>query len=427
MIVKQSTYLVEEWRQSIGYRPSVHSVPVAVDLAGRLDATALTESLRRLALRHESLRCTFDPAGGQVLREPRTPQLQTVRTPDAAAVDALVTDLAAEPVDVGAGPLWRATLAKCATDHHVLALAFHHLIWDGASEAVLLHELRRLYGQVLGTPQAALPTAPQTAEFAQLERRVTVPDLQWWTDRLTIRQPNWSADLWQEPRPRELLAVPFRLTARAPVSIPRIEGTSPGDVVRAAAAAALQPVLHDASTVLGVVSSRRDVPNARGIIGMLAEQMPVRVDVSGTLRDVTLGAHAAIRDARRRWQGVTAPILRHVAAHSGLRVPQVMHAAVNMFPLVADRTPARHATGVAFSSRPVPVAAITPVFDRACSATLPLAFQVRVSRDRTAVIGGEIRGWHPTFGHNDLSALADTFLAALGLMGSAPTTRVHKI
>jgi amino acid adenylation domain-containing protein len=152
----------------------------AARLRGGLDVGALASALRALVTRHESLRTTFDTAGGrgvQVVHPPSdvalpVQDLSELPAPDRAAeLDRILLDEASQPFDLRRGPLLRARLVRLASDEHALSLALHHAITDGWSMGVLVEELGALYGAAARGATADLP-APQLqyADYAAWQR-----------------------------------------------------------------------------------------------------------------------------------------------------------------------------------------------------------------------------------------------------------------
>src|SRR5205823_1709891 len=86
----------------------------------------------------------------------------------------------ARPFDLTAGPLVRADLLRLRTegtegtddpDDHLLALTFHHLVFDGWSVGVLVRELHLCYAARLAGNVPDLPVLPvQYADFAAWQR-----------------------------------------------------------------------------------------------------------------------------------------------------------------------------------------------------------------------------------------------------------------
>lgn len=145
---------------------TAYNMPLALWLDGALNHGRLLAALQRIAERHETLRTRFGVETGepvQLVAETARVAIVHRRAADDAAALGLAQRSAAEPFDLGTGPLWRVLLIAVRDDRHLLLLNLHHAICDGWSIAVLMDELCRLYAE----PDAVLPPLPlQYADYA---------------------------------------------------------------------------------------------------------------------------------------------------------------------------------------------------------------------------------------------------------------------
>ena len=140
---------------------------------GPLDREAMQIALVAMVTRHEALRATIGPDGGELLigAEPRLPleflDLRGLAPADATTRVEAVRQLAVEtPFDLGQGPLIRATLVSTGDAAHELVLTAHHVVCDGWSLGVLAHDLMQLYRAALDDAPTTLAPAPSFAEHA---------------------------------------------------------------------------------------------------------------------------------------------------------------------------------------------------------------------------------------------------------------------
>jgi hypothetical protein len=155
---------------------TAYVVPAAIELCGRLDQAALTDSLNRLVARHESLRTTFPSTGGRPsarigVPEPVALVVRDLRGEPVERIEATVEEArlaeASQPFDLAHGPLLRSTLLRVTETRHILLLTTHHIAVDGWSLAILLDELATLYAQATaGTPATLPDLAVQYVDFA---------------------------------------------------------------------------------------------------------------------------------------------------------------------------------------------------------------------------------------------------------------------
>lgn len=147
-------------------------------LRGTFDESALRSALADLTQRHESLRSTFPAKGGQqrikATGAPDMALIDLAGVPDGekearlqAAIDCAIT----ETFDLVNGPLWRVRVLRIAKEHHALVLAVHHIICDGWSQGVILHELGELYSARSTGQPAVLPVPVRFSDYARSEAR----------------------------------------------------------------------------------------------------------------------------------------------------------------------------------------------------------------------------------------------------------------
>ncbi len=137
--------------------PDVYTVQVAVSLDGPLDEEGLKRAAQALLLRHAGLRAAFPHRAlgrpVQVIVPGGVPPWRSIDLSElvvAAREERLGSILAqdrAARFDVSVAPLLRFTLIKISADTHQLLVTHHHLLMDGWSMPVLVHELLALYAR----------------------------------------------------------------------------------------------------------------------------------------------------------------------------------------------------------------------------------------------------------------------------------------
>jgi amino acid adenylation domain-containing protein len=158
----------------------IYNVSTGVELRGELDEEALEAALQQVVERHEVLRAAFLLEDGQpvqvvqpdvkLLLERHDLQTLPAREQQRALHDQ-ARDEARRPFDLTHPPLLRAKLMRLAPRHAVVVLTLHHIIADGWSLGVLVHELVEFYRACRAGCQAALDELPiQYADYAQWQR-----------------------------------------------------------------------------------------------------------------------------------------------------------------------------------------------------------------------------------------------------------------
>jgi amino acid adenylation domain-containing protein len=157
-----------------------YSIPAALRLTGRLDEAALEWTLAELVRRHESLRTTFPVQAGSPVQRiaPSMPLVierldLTGGPPDQieATAEQLSLARAAQPFDLGTGPLLRVSLLQLGTEDFLLLFNMHHIISDGWSMGVMIAEVAAIYGAFLrGDPNPLPELEVQYGDFALWQR-----------------------------------------------------------------------------------------------------------------------------------------------------------------------------------------------------------------------------------------------------------------
>ena len=169
--------------------------PGAFELTGALDVAALRRAVSEVARRHEALRTVFPLVDGEPcqLVQPAgpvpMPVIDLTELPAAERLDRArqLTEADAQaPFDLATGPLLRTSLLKLAEDRHRWLVNVHHIVADGWSIGVLVHEVGQLYAAFRQDRPSPLPElAIQYPDYALWQREhEDGGDLEYWTSKL---------------------------------------------------------------------------------------------------------------------------------------------------------------------------------------------------------------------------------------------------
>src|SRR5947209_16326505 len=296
---------------------------LALRLQGPLQVPALTAALRKLVARHESLRTTFDEVNGkatQVVHGELDLAVPVVELAGATAaeLDEVLSTEHRRPFDLRRGPLFRALLIHVAGDdgEHVLLLAAHHIVTDGASMDVLVEELGAMYTAARQGREADLPPRlVQYADFASWQRDRLAKsslegkfngELDYWTRQLSGTSPlELPTD---RPRPQvrtsagamQEFVVPAEVTARLG-DLARDEDTTLFTVLVAACQLLFARWSGRDDVAVGTVISGRNRPELERLVGFFINTLVLRAPVNrtqafteflGTVRQTVLDALA---------------------------------------------------------------------------------------------------------------------------------------
>ncbi|WP_370644037.1 amino acid adenylation domain-containing protein [Myxococcus sp. RHSTA-1-4] len=299
-----------------------YNIAGAVRLSGQLDVGALQRTFDALVERHESLRTTFAQEDGnpvQVIAPEGSAPVVLVdlsARPEAEREEQarrLATEECRRPFDLMRGPLLRLRLFRLAPTEHLLVMTMHHIISDGGSLGVLVHEMSRLYEAFSAGREPELEPLPiQYADYTQWQREwletpgVLDEHLAYWKQRLA------GAPVLQLPTDRPRPSVQTQRGAVLPVHLPsalvedlRKLGQRERATLFMTLLAAWQGLLsrytHQTDILVGAPQNNRTRVQTEGLIGFFVNTLVLRTDLSGNptfrellarAREVLLEAHA---------------------------------------------------------------------------------------------------------------------------------------
>ncbi|MFK4067123.1 amino acid adenylation domain-containing protein [Streptomyces sp. NPDC029674] len=281
-------------RHSRTERPDPYTVQSTFSLAGPLDTDALRAAGADLLARHPNLGAVF-PAGLAVIPKAPRPDFRVVEGP---AEEVLTADLA-EPFDLARGPLLRLTVIRDGVDRAHLVMTSHHVLSDGWSAPRILTELFDLYTAHVRGTTADLPAPVPFGDYLRW-RAENEPDLDLWAAELDglpegdhLSDGGEPGPAWQQPTlitfDAELVTGLTRLAAR--------RGLTRNTLVQGAWSVLLARRSGRADVCFGAMVACRppELEGVEEIVGLLANTVPVRARLTGTLADTLTGLQAGQR------------------------------------------------------------------------------------------------------------------------------------
>jgi len=297
-----------------------YNMAFAWRLRGALEPGALERALAELVRRHETLRTRIGVRDGEPVQVVEPFGRWTLPVADSpipepdreVAFGDRATEEANRPFDLGAGPLFRASLVRAAEDDHLLTWTMHHVVSDGWSTGVFIRELTALYEAfAAGRPSPLAPLPVQYGDVAVRQRErlsgeALDREVAWWKERL-----DGAPALLELPtdRPRPAVRTDHGATlafelggdvAPRVAALARSEDATPFMVLLAAWQALLARWSGADDVVVGTPIANRTTPDVEGLIGYFANTLVLRGDLSGAptfrellarVRETTLGAY----------------------------------------------------------------------------------------------------------------------------------------
>ena len=152
---------------------------VSLRLRGSLQAEDLQGAIHDVIQRHEALRTTFSPDGTTLC----IASSLSIEIPfiDLSTIDSeqceeklaeLLQNEVTQPFDLEHGPLLRVHIVKLQALEHLLIFTAHHIICDGWSMNVLMHDLGTLYSARVQGVEVELEEAARFSDYALLQEQL---------------------------------------------------------------------------------------------------------------------------------------------------------------------------------------------------------------------------------------------------------------
>ena len=281
---------------------ATYNVPVVTHIRGPLDEAALTQAVRDVVVRHETLRTVFGDQDAQ--------PVQLVLPPESAQDAVDVVDCAPDEVREVVGGVCehrfdlsrdipvRALLVRFGSQTYAFVLVFHHIAVDGWSMEPLLADLSYAYtARAKGCPPDWEPLPVQYTDYA-LWQRSTLGDedkpsdlmrdqLAYWRDQLA-GIPHELALPADRPRPQRAShrggGVTVPVSREAADAISRLASsmhTTVFMVLQAALAALLTTLGAGTDIPLGSAVAGRSDEALDKLVGFFVNTLVLRTDTSG--------------------------------------------------------------------------------------------------------------------------------------------------
>ncbi|GLY16358.1 hypothetical protein Kisp01_33730 [Kineosporia sp. NBRC 101677] len=273
-----------------GDRTSICEIPHLIHLRGEVDLDALQYAANTVAARHEALRSTVDDQV-QVVHAARRVDVPVREQPGAPLAE--VAERARQEVtrrfDLRQERPFRMALYRMGEAESLLAMATHHMFFDGYSSSVLYRELAAAYsararGQTLQLPPATPYRAYVAARAAAKSPESVQEHLDFWAGYLD------GFDLSDQPCDFPRPATPSFAAGEVSFGLPAVtlarldafcahHQLTRFPVLLAAVGTAMAEISGRSDLLVGVSISQRRTLADESIIGELTGTYPVRLDL----------------------------------------------------------------------------------------------------------------------------------------------------
>ena len=301
---------------------SIYNLPLVYRITGALNEKALSESLREIVRRHETLRSTFQVKNGQVVyavvNDPvfdfSVIDLQHLPETEREAQAAQQAEQEIKhPFDLARGPLLRSKLWRLDEQEYLFVAVTHHIVADGWSFSVLTQELAKVYEAFCeGKPSPLTELPIKYSDFAQWQRQwlqgeVLESQLQFWKKHLGTTLPILKLPT-DHPRPPartfksagQSVILSQKLTDALKV-LSQQEGVTLFMTLLAAFQTLLFSYTRQEEIIVSSALANRTRVETEGLIGFFVNLLPFCTNLGGNpsfrellgrVREVALGVYA---------------------------------------------------------------------------------------------------------------------------------------
>ncbi len=282
----------------------VYNISILLRFKGKVNRSALEQSLVEIQKRHEILRVNFGTHDGEPVQfvvEDHALGLALVDLtgePEAdrfVRAEELAGEAANQPFNLATDVLARANLFRMAEEDHLFQFIIHHIVFDGSSLAVFLQEFTSLYTAISRNEQPNLPPlAIQYIDFASWEEGQLLEEnfqeqIAYWKNQLGGNLPTLDLPL-DKPRPevqsfraeKESLDISPALTERLN-TLSRQEGVTLFMLMLSVFNLLLARYSAQDDIIVGTPIARRSRAEVEPLIGVFLNNLALRTDLSGNI------------------------------------------------------------------------------------------------------------------------------------------------
>ncbi|MEH1980819.1 MAG: amino acid adenylation domain-containing protein [Nostoc sp.] len=301
---------------------SIYNLPLVYRITGALNEKALSDSLREIVRRHETLRSTFQVKNGQVVYAVVNEPIFDFSVIDLRHISETERETQAtqeaekeikQPFDLARGPLLRSKLWRLDEQEYLFVAVTHHIVADGWSFSILTQELAELYAAFSQDKRSPLSELPiKYTDFAQWQRQwlqgqVLESQLEFWQKHLGSN-PSVLKLPTDHPRPSvrtfkgasQPVVLSKKLTD-ALKALSQQEGVTPFMTLLAAFQTLLFSYTRQENIIVSSVLANRTRVETEKLIGFFVNLLPFCTNLGGNpsfrellgrVREVALGVYA---------------------------------------------------------------------------------------------------------------------------------------
>ena len=290
---QERLWFMQQWHNNAGY-----NVNHAFKIHGKINRHILEKALNLLLVRHEILRTSIDESSGYLFQKIHAPEPLNLdyKTAEDLKNESISQDdyiyrFTQQPFDLSSSPLLRVLLIKRNKEEIILILSLHHIVTDGWSTGIILHNISTFYQKLTdNSSQFLKPLTVQYADYAAWQRELLQGQLlksqiSYWREQL--------ADLpvlelhTDQPRPAQMsykgaveyFTIPSTLVSQLKI-LAKEEHATLFMVLLAAYQVLLMRYSGQADFAVGTPIAGRNRPELENLVGFFVNTLVLRANLS---------------------------------------------------------------------------------------------------------------------------------------------------
>ncbi|KOA72154.1 peptide synthetase, partial [Bacillus stratosphericus] len=210
--------------------------------------------------------------------------------------------------DLQKGPLMRLYLVHCGEDIYQFIWSHHHALLDGWSLQQVLHEVMKVYGQLINEEHIILPSVPSYENYIRWIRQQDKAQAEaFWRKELEgITSPTPFGSVGDKKKQHQGYSQSIYHLSQEETQVlqkwARKNQLTLNTLVQGAWGYLLSKYSGEEDVLFGVTSSGRptDLPGVEKMVGLFINTLPARVQVSGETKVVDWLKDLQVKDSKRR-------------------------------------------------------------------------------------------------------------------------------
>nr|WP_035390995.1 non-ribosomal peptide synthetase [Bacillus sp. UNC125MFCrub1.1] len=287
-------------------------------LQGNLNSGYFQTAWEYIINRHEVLRTVFSWGDGQDIHQivcnimPVTIneldwQYSSPKEQQSQLSELLIQDRM-KVFDLQKGPLMRLYLVHCGEDIYQFIWSHHHALLDGWSLQQVLHEVMKVYGQLINEEHIILPSVPSYENYIRWIRQQDKAQAEaFWRKELEgITSPTPFGSVGDKKKQHQGYSQSIYHLSQEETQVlqkwARKNQLTLNTLVQGAWGYLLSKYSGEEDVLFGVTSSGRptDLPGVEKMVGLFINTLPARVQVSGETKVVDWLKDLQVKDSKRR-------------------------------------------------------------------------------------------------------------------------------